>query len=78
MFYHLHTGGEKKQRGEDQYIEYVYIQQERVAEWGAVMCVCIVCERILSGTAAEKIMEDQGTVFSDKLSSGKLQLYHRK
>lgn len=41
-------------------------------------CVCIVCERILSGTAAGKIMEDQGTVFSDKLSSGKLQLYRRK
>lgn len=49
--YHLHTGWEKKQGGEDQYSQYVYIQQERVVGWGVVMCVsCVICGRILSGS----------------------------
>lgn len=38
------------------------------------MCIFIVCERIFSGGAAGKIMEAWGTVFCDKVSSGKLQL----
>lgn len=45
---------------------------------GCIVCICIVCERVCSGDAAGKIMEDHGTVFSDKLSSGTLQLYCRK
>lgn len=34
--------GRKKEEEEDQYIHYLYIQQEYVAEWGAVMCVFVL------------------------------------
>lgn len=79
MFYHLHAGGERKRGGEDQYIQCVYIQREHVAEWGAVMCVLALSGKgSLVALQLEKLMEDQGTVFSDKLSAGKLQFCHRK
>lgn len=72
--------GRKKSKGERINIYSMFIFSKSMLQSGELrcVCVCIVCERILSGTAAGKILEDQGTVFSDKLSSGKLQLYCRK
>jgi len=52
----------------------LYSRSVYFREGGRDVCVFIVCERILSGSAAGKIMEAQGTVFCDKVSSGKLQL----
>lgn len=43
-------------------------------EGGRDGCIFIVWKRILSGGAAGKIMAAPGTVFCDKVSSGKLQL----
>lgn len=52
----------------------LYSRSVYFREGGRDVCVFIVCERILSGSAAGKIMEAQGTVFCDKVFSGKLQL----
>lgn len=52
----------------------LYSRSVYFREGGRDVCIFIVCERILSGGAAGKIMEAQGTVFCDKVSSGKLQL----
>lgn len=70
--------GRKKSKGERINIYSMFMFSKSMLQIGELWCVCIVCERIRSGTAAGEIMEDQETVFGDKLSSGKLQLYCRK
>lgn len=52
----------------------LYSRSVYFREGGRDVCIFIVCERILSGGAAGKIMEAQGTIFCDKVSSSKLQL----
>lgn len=56
----------------------LYSRSAYFREGGRDVCIFTVCERVLSGSAAGKIMEAQGTVFCDKVSFGKLQLSRRK
>ncbi|CAM5145417.1 unnamed protein product [Natator depressus] len=63
----------KKSKGERKketiFTTCLYSRSACFREGGCDVYICIVCERILSGNAAGKIMDDQRTAFSGKLSS---------